>query len=278
MLKIYIPAYRDFVCSAGSCSENCCGVFRVLFFNWEKKLFEAKPEWQDADGNGRPLTAFLKNDREECCLSKKEDGFCQFLTKDNLCGLQLKYGPGALPSVCRTYPRLITRFPDRTEYALDTCCVQVLRMLENWTPGDFDFVGDEIPSDEAFLVRKRALEILADPSMDLDSALREIGRLYEFQWRHLELHFDELQLDFLRKAIAATIWAYALPYSGHHKHPKSMVAIMEFLNEYLARLSRTDVNGWKELSLDFSRGLTSFVKRIEFDDEIEDRYVDVLQD
>jgi len=278
MQKIYLPAYRHFECLADNCTENCCKVFRILFFKWEKEQLCKKPAWQDVDGRGTALSNYIENSGDVCCLRKNESGHCFFLTDKRLCGLQLKYGQDALPSVCRTFPRLITRLPDRTEYALDTCCVQVLRLLKDWTPGDFETVGDGTPEDEAFIIRKRAMALLSDYSLDIDYIVGEIGNLYEFEWQHRTFQFDELQTDFLRKAIAATIWAYALPYFGHHNHPKSMVAIMEFLSEYLDHLSGSDISDWDGLPVDFSRGLSDFVKRVKFDDEIEARYIDVSQD
>jgi len=278
MLKIYIPAYHIFQCLADGCPENCCEVFRILFFNWEKERFGSLAQWQDIDGKGTPLTRYVVDDGQECCLGKNEHGCCPFFTDGKLCGLQLRFGQEALPSVCRTFPRLITKLPDRTEYALDTCCVHVLQLVRDWTPGDFEYVDGDVPSDDEFLTRKRAMTLLSDCSLDIDSVLAQIGSLYDFQWRHRSFHFNALQLDFLRKAIAATIWAYAIPYCGHHNHPKSMIAIMAFFSGYLDHLDCSGISGWDELSVDFSRGLSDFVKREKFDDEIEGRYVDSLQD
>lgn len=278
MLKIYLPAYRRFECLAGNCPENCCKVFRILFFNWEREQFATKPAWQDADGNGVPLTKYLNYNGGECLLAKDEEGQCPFFTNKSLCDLQLRNGIGALPSVCRTYPRLITRFPDRTEYALDTCCFHVLQLVRDWNPGDLEIVGGEAPSDEAWLVRKQAMELLSERSLNLNGIMKEIGGLYGFQWRSQNLHFDEPQEEFLRKAISATIWAYALPYLGHHKYPKPMIAIMEFLTEYLDHLSGLKINGWDYLSADFSRRFSSYVKEVKFDDDMENRYVDLLDD
>lgn len=278
MHKIYLPAYHNFECLAGECPDNCCGIFRILFFDWEKRQFPLKSEWQDVDGKRTPLTKHLTETECECTISKDSHGRCPFFTDVSLCSLQLKYGIEALPSVCRTYPRLITRFPDRTEYALDTCCCHVLQLIRDWNPGELEIVGEDVPSDDAWLVRKRAMELFADSSQDLDNILEEIGRLYEFHWDKQGLSFDENQQEFLRKAIPATIWAYALPYYGHHNHPKPMTAIMEFLAEYLGHLSGSQINRWEELSINFSRSFSEFVKRIKFDDEIENRYIDLLND
>jgi len=275
---IMIPAYRDFSCLATNCPENCCKVFRILFFKWEQQQFSTKQEWQDVDGNGNPLSSYLKNSDGECLLGKNDKGHCHFLTGEKLCSLQKKFGLGALPSVCRTFPRLITRFGDRTEYALDTCCVQVLRMLKDWTPGDLVIEGGSEPTDEKYVVRKRAMGLFADESITFGEAMKGLGKMYENEWDCSDLEFSKEQLFFLRRAVAATIWAYALPYMGHHNHPKSMVAILDFLKEFLPSLAESGTCGWDEMSAMYSRALSEYVKRVKFDDDIEERYIDMFQD
>lgn len=278
MKKFLIPFYRDYYCIAGDCPANCCSRYHIYFFKKEQEVFDSKPEWQNTDGRGTPIRDCV-TDLGDGTEIKRVNGSC-ILLQNNLCLLQRLYnGEEALPSVCRTFPRLITRLPDRIEFALDPCCPVVMKLAEDWKGMAVEAEGDgPEPDDEEFLKRKRAFELLADGSLSLTRCLRAISSEYDAARTIPEITLGGKRLEFVRKAMAVMMWAYLIPYK-ETPNVENMagycidqaLAFCDFLKD------REDISWW-DMCLEFTALMDRSQETLDFDREIEETFVDSMDE
>ena len=143
------PAYYDrFQCLAGACRFSCCKGWNITF---NKKDYLALKRQEGSD----ELTANLKQNVRRIRQGPNagrfygefdmSGGTCPLLREDGLCSLQLEKGHGALPEVCRVFPRT-QAYSDSgyLERRLTPACEAVLELL--WDlPDGVDFVADPLP-------------------------------------------------------------------------------------------------------------------------------------
>ncbi len=146
------PAYYDrFQCLAGACRFSCCKGWNITF---NKKDYLALKRQEGSD----ELTANLKQNVRRIRQGPNAERFygefdmsggtCPLLREDGLCSLQLEKGHGALPEVCRVFPRT-QAYSDSgyLERRLTPACEAVLELL--WDlPDGVDFVADPLPPRE----------------------------------------------------------------------------------------------------------------------------------
>ena len=258
----------------------CCAYFRVDFFDWESRQFDSRPEWQDVDGMGGGIRKYArKTPRRWICSPGPGGSGCAFW-KDSLCSLQKRLGVSAMPSVCRTYPRVITRLGDRVERSLDPCCPVSVNLTRDWRIGELSIEGDgPLPSDEEYLRRERAFSALSDTSVPFDAVLRKLSDEYSCAAEIPALPDLSGEHDiFLRKATALLVLSDILPYEGYPTVPNVMTFIIDFACSFVPVLSSSGTSDWWEMSLLFSRELVRKVISEGFDEDMEDRYIDILED
>lgn len=275
MHSLYYPAYKKFICLAKDCPMNCCRFYRISFFKWEEKKF-GKGDWADIDGKGNDIRHYLEQDAQGWFCRRKDDKSCVFLNNEDMCSIQRRIGPQAMPSVCRTYPRLITRFDDRIEFSLDPCCPQAVRLLENcepWAP-EVEGVGP-LAGDGAYQKRARVLALFADRQVNLEACIEALDREYEVGRESLP-HFEGSAtfLEFVRKVTALLIFSYVLPYDGFPAFPSVAHFILDALERYAATRPWEKEETFSERSFGFARFLIDYVEEVGFDVEFEDRYID----
>ncbi|MBP2650795.1 MAG: hypothetical protein H6Q74_1620 [Firmicutes bacterium] len=71
---------------------------------------------------------------EYAYISKRDNGGCWFLGKDNLCRLQREAGHQHLDAVCQTFPRYPMDTERGVEMTLSFSCPTVLAKAERWEP------------------------------------------------------------------------------------------------------------------------------------------------
>lgn len=143
-----MPLYcKDFHCIMGACQYNCCDDGWKIEFS-KKDYLKVKRATQDTELEAA-VTQGMRRLRErehdgmyaEFCVTDK--GRCAFHTEEGLCALQLKCGEDTLPSVCRTFPRLIRNTLAAQEHTLSPACEGVLALL--WDlPEGIDFVEEPL--------------------------------------------------------------------------------------------------------------------------------------
>lgn len=261
---------------AGDCPMNCCTMLRVPFFEWERRMFDTKPEWQDVDGRQRNIREFTHEESGWRMCNTDERNVCVFCTDDRLCGLQLRYGESAMPSVCRTYPRIITKFPGRVEYSLDPCCPAVVYSLKDWKIGEVLIEGDagcDLATDSEYESRKKAMECLADSRKTLAECFSTCAEIYGLETKVPFPVLPATKNEFLRKVFAYSLWTYALAYYGFPGVGSICGLLLKFFAGYVPTLQDCS-DDWDVMSRHFAAALISYCKEIGFDLEIEDRYCD----
>jgi lysine-N-methylase len=122
-----------FKCLGTSCEEHCCQGWQVQIDRRhyqilktamdrspaERKEFRAGVQHNEAPARDDGRFAWINLDREKQS--------CPFLTSKKLCSIQGRYGEEALPDICATYPRLVSKFGDRLEVWGTLSCPEMAR-------------------------------------------------------------------------------------------------------------------------------------------------------
>lgn len=138
MLRQYLyfrPEYvGHFKCDGSKCNARCCKGWKIFIDELTYK------KYSHLKSNLVEHISFNK-DVNEYCVTLDEDGVCPFLTKKNLCRIQLKHGENFLSLTCSTYPRCTICFGEFSERALFlTCPVAAEMILFEREPMKFEFV------------------------------------------------------------------------------------------------------------------------------------------
>ncbi len=136
------PEYVSrFKCDGSKCNARCCKGWIVIIDEATYKQYsQIKPA-----SKAEEILSHIKFDSERgrYIITFKED-CCPFLTKNNLCSLQLEYGENFLSQTCAIYPRTTHNFGKFFERALTlTCPVAAEMVLFAHEPMKFEFV--EVP-------------------------------------------------------------------------------------------------------------------------------------
>lgn len=161
------PEYYDqFRCLAADCRFSCCKGWNITF---DKKDFLALKRQKGSEDLNHRLETGVRRIREESIFYGQFDmhsGICPLLGEDSLCILQKERGHGALPEVCRTFPRIQRHMPSGyLERSLTPACEGVLALL--WElQGPLGFVSDPLPRADMKELTAEGEEILV-PSFGL---------------------------------------------------------------------------------------------------------------
>lgn len=146
------PAYYDgFHCLAADCRYSCCKGWSITF---DKKDYLSLKRQEGGEAFNARMDRALRRIRKgpsngpfygEFDMST---GVCPLLREDSLCALQIEKGHGALPHVCRTYPRAAAYMASGClERSLSPSCEGVLELLWN-LPEGVEFRSDPLPKVE----------------------------------------------------------------------------------------------------------------------------------
>lgn len=256
---------------------NCCEYYAIRLFKREEAEFATRREWQDVDGNGGKMADFVEPDGDGVRCRSRKGGGCIFWTDGRLCSLQKFSGPGAMPEVCRTYPRIIGDYGTHTEFGLEPCCPVVAASVENWEIGDFLTEG-EIPllNEPRFVRRDEAVRILADRSLDFHTCLEKLARLYGSDVRIPEITVSGDVLEFIRRETALMCWSYLVYFDGVGEVDNLVSVIITAVSNFISYAGGREFSSWWEMGLAFSRLLVDYYISTGFDIDHEDRYCDVL--
>lgn len=273
MKKIYYPYYSEFKCIGGECPLSCC-CFRINIFRFEEKKFGTFPQWCDIDGRGTDIREFLNKDETGYYMKSLPDGCCIFRDCDKMCSIQKRYGMDALPAICRTYPRIISRFKDRIEFALEPCCPMAARSAEHWDIRSV--ISDDVREDEnpSWFRRDKALSILADAGIGFSDCLRQLSDLYGCGREIPETDLTPFLYDFLRKQTALMIWGYILYYDGIKEVGNIMEFIIDIVLAFIKQASHRSYSRWGDACDDYSRFLLEYSTKRNFIQDYEDRFND----
>ena len=277
MLKVYYPFYNSFRCAGGDCPINCCQFCHIPLFEWESRQLGIKPQWLDIDGKGHDFRSFLHLENGTWMLNSS-GGYCSLMDKDRMCSIQKLHGESVLPSVCRTFPRLITILPDRVEYGFDLCCPVAVESTRDWNIGEFvdenlEPVSDCGTGDAKSLERRKVMDAFADVEKSFRECLTLLSETCVHSVPVPEFTLSPLREDFLRKATALMYWSYYFSYDGFPGIEGVPDTVLDFIVGYIPSLSSVPED-FHEMSVHFASSLSEYVQRTGFDLEIEGRYRD----
>ncbi len=183
--------YPNFVCKCGDCRATCCGGWGIPI-GMEEYFhligLECSPELRS-----RLDTAFhLADDRSPehyAMVTPRFDGGCRLQADNGLCMLQRECGEGAIPTVCRYYPRAPRLYP-YPECCTSGSCEKTLELLFA-DDAPVEFVSTELsfelpepptsdfPADEYISTRLEAFALLGDRSVPFEERVLKLAeRLY----------------------------------------------------------------------------------------------------
>lgn len=188
------PAYYDdFRCLAQGCRLSCCVGWKITF---DKKDYlslrraKTSPELSESLQKGIRRIREADHDGPNYARFVMENGVCPLLGSDSLCRLQVEKGHGALPEVCRTFPRVEYKVcSGYLERSLSPACEGVLALL--WDlPDGVEFRSDPLERAEHRVVphptplqpvyqelRSLCIDVLQDRRYTLPERLLLMGLL-----------------------------------------------------------------------------------------------------
>ena len=190
---VYVqPEYvRRFQCDGQKCGARCCQGWTVTIDpSTQKKYAGLKPK-----SEARRIVEHIKFKPTHNCyvVELRADGRCPFLTDDDWCSIQKKYGEKFLSITCTSYPRVTHAFDGFYERALSmTCPVATELILSSSEPMSFEQIevderyhraGGNIHSvklprgvlEQAFNVQYAAISILQSRNLSIDGRLIVLG-------------------------------------------------------------------------------------------------------
>lgn len=276
MKKIILPLYSKFSCIAEKCPLNCCQFYRIGFFRWEADKFDTNPLWKDIDGKGNSIRHYLKKDDYGWAFTKAENGDCIFL-KERLCSIQRRIGPEAMPCICRTFPRVISKLNGRLEYSLDPCCPVVSYLAKDWDL-DFELSGDgDFEKDEKFLKREKILKLLTDKKVALKECFAAMAEEYGTGLEIPDFSLTGAREEYIRKTTILMIWCFIIAYDNYPTIPNMAAYIITLMLQTIEKFEKEGTSeDWWEMSVSFTELFIKSIIELEFDRDDENTYVDVL--
>ncbi len=120
--------YNKFECLGSECVETCCQGWNIdVDYNCHLKLNDLSRKYDD---NIEKFLTKGKNPTHDkfSYINMKKDGFCPFLDKDKLCGIQKKYGETFIPETCKNFPRRTVDFDTVQVKTLSLGCPEAARL------------------------------------------------------------------------------------------------------------------------------------------------------
>lgn len=133
-VKVLQPTYvKEFICDGNICEDNCCASKWNIFV--DQKSYKKLKKIRDKNIKEK-IEKYVKRNkgdiRDEHNYAKiiaNECECCTFLTEEKLCCLQIQYGLGYLPNVCKIYPRIIKAIDNKLQKSLTLSCPLVAKIV-----------------------------------------------------------------------------------------------------------------------------------------------------
>lgn len=124
-MELHIPSYfSKFHCLAGDCPHTCCAWWEVPVDKGSAAFYQSVP-----GGLGERLRAALTSDGDGEVCFLLTGGQCPFLDEKGLCSLQLQWGEGRIPAICREHPRFTYDYGPVRETGLCASCPEAARLI-----------------------------------------------------------------------------------------------------------------------------------------------------
>ena len=192
--EYFQPEYvSKFKCDGQKCSAKCCRRWAIIIDKKTyKKYSDIKPK-----SAAKEITSHISKikNSDEYTIKMDENLNCPFLTEDNWCKIQRKYGEDFLSVICSAYPRHNWKIGNFYERSLTlTCPVAAEKILLTDAPLKFEKVTvseqihinggglklNELKTSDEFLsefvsVQETAISILQERTLNIDRRLLMLG-------------------------------------------------------------------------------------------------------
>lgn len=171
-IKCFEPNfYKSFRCTGGDCPITCCGEWRIAVDD------ETEQEWESLS-----LAEAVEEDEAGFCVRLAENGYCPYLNADGLCKVVIDYGEETLSETCHVFPRQTTRYLDRMDRTIVSCCPAAVDILANCEHPQIlekeelvdceDFADYEPSKNRLMALRSRMMERIADREYSVDKSMQ----------------------------------------------------------------------------------------------------------
>ena len=190
----FVPDYYSaFACKCGDCRSTCCrgwGISLSMDDYFHVTGIDCSPELRRRlDIAFRPADPAPTPERY-MMISHNWLGLCPLQRDDGYCALHRECGEGAIPTICRRYPRCIRIAPIHECCTSGSCECTLELLFASDAPFGFrdvelEFIDEEfdahpaarIPAEEYREIRAKTFELLADRSRTLEARLAAIAEL-----------------------------------------------------------------------------------------------------
>ena len=192
--EFLFPAYyADFSCKCGDCRSTCCHGWGIVLSQDDYFRIlgtDCSPELRRRlDVAFRPATDPAPTPERYAMISYNWLGRCPIQADDGRCALHRECGEGAIPEICRRYPRCVRIAPIH-ECCTSTSCEYTLELLYR-DDEPIRFVSAEVEvydnyfdppaaasmdADEYRSMRDRMFAILSDRTLTIDERLEAAAR------------------------------------------------------------------------------------------------------
>lgn len=152
-IVIYPNYYADFSCIGSACEFTCCAGWSITI---DKKTYTKYRNIRDKDfaeelpGKIRRVRGEKASNTMYAEFVMGDNKICPFLSGENLCTIQGRFGAGYLSHTCRCYPRKVNVLKTGVnEYSLTMSCPEAVRIaLFNKEPMAFTQMSlNDMPKD-----------------------------------------------------------------------------------------------------------------------------------
>ena len=178
-----------FQCNGKKCNARCCKAWKITIDD------ETLKRYSEIESEAKEITSQIVHEKNFNVVKLDAKRFCPFLTKENFCGIQKKYGEDFLSVTCRTYPRISRFINGIFENSLTLSCpVAAESALTSTDSMEFELVQKSFDSEKNALnvpslppevltnfldVQLEALAILKNKLFTIDQRLAVLGFFIE---------------------------------------------------------------------------------------------------
>lgn len=130
---------------------TCCMQWKIAVDD------ETYHKWKNVDFGYKSLSSYTAKVDGNRVIRLNDEKKCPFLNENGLCSLVMEHGDGILSETCDVFPRQVHDFGERKEFAVVSCCPEVIDMMRD-TKLEFD--GELAISGKDFCENVRNLMIL----------------------------------------------------------------------------------------------------------------------
>ncbi len=193
---------------------TCCMQWKIAVDD------ETYHNWKKVDFGYKSLSSFTTKVDGSRVIRLNDAKRCPFLSENGLCSLVMEHGDRILSETCDTFPRQVHDFGSRREFAVVSCCPEVIDMMRD---EKLEFDGEVAISDGEFCenVRNLMIWLVSNENYPLNAAIlmayHVLHDIYENDITDLRQYTDKKLLDVLYERICQVFVAWKDTYCENNE-------------------------------------------------------------